>query len=206
MTTESKTKAPVSHFVSVDEAFFKQFGITNDAKTPISRSYVNAYVQCWCRKANGYADTATVNRKQLFAYFNSDAYLAECVALGITTGSAIGERASLDPKWGNGPVEFKAQNAKRKTVPVSPAPVAPAIDAVDATNDPEKAAFEAAGLVIDAKMIIAEPTAEAVVAEPASSEPAAVETALAESPQHQAKQTRRERLAKQMADAIPTAA
>lgn len=190
--TESKTKQPVSHFISAVDPFFMKFGITNGAKTPIARAYVNAYVQCWTRQADGFNGTPTFTRKQAYVFFNSDEYLQECVNAGVTEGSEIGKRASLDARWGDEPVKMREAKAKRKTAPASTTPVAqpPAAPAVDTTADPEATAFAANALVNEAAIIISEPVA------PVS------ETLLADAPQHQAKQIRREKLAKQMADAI----
>lgn len=190
MTAESKTKAPVSHFIDANDPFAKQFGITNDDGLFISRQYVNQYVQCWCRMNKGYNGTATFSRKTAFALFNSDQYLQECVDAKVTTGSAIGQRASLDAQWGDEPRLMREANAKRKTVapaPVAPAPITPA---VDVTSDPEAAAFAANALVNEAAIIVSEPA----VVEPTS------EVLLADAPQHQAKQTRREKLGKQLVD------
>jgi len=89
-----------------------KFGICNNRGELVTSAYLDRYVQCWCRKENGY----TLNRKENFVYFRSEAFLSTMVG---KTASQVGKVASLDSRWG---VIIKKTAAKTPATTGEPAP------------------------------------------------------------------------------------
>jgi hypothetical protein len=191
------------NFVDADDPFAKKFGITGAGGRFISRSYTKAYVECNCRPAAGFNDQPGMTRKQLFDYFSSDEYIAECVAAGVTTGSGIGKRAALDTRW-NRPAKVEKPKAAAKPAAAKPA-VAPtpaaAVPAIptDLTAVPDQ-------IGSDLLAFVANLTTVAVTDAPAPEAPAPEAPAMTQAEKvasnSAARNTRRERLAQQAADAV----
>jgi hypothetical protein len=76
-----------------------KWGFTNSRGEELAREYLVRYVQCWCRKDEGYV----TNRASNMAYFTSDEFFAKCAARGVKTGSEVGHVAALDAsRWVSG--------------------------------------------------------------------------------------------------------
>jgi hypothetical protein len=98
--------AKKSNFVSASDPFAVAFGIKNDKGQFISRSYLRAYIECWCRvedECNWYNPDGNVldngvpmTRKYIIDHFASDKYLADHVG---STGSNIGHECRLSTMW-----------------------------------------------------------------------------------------------------------
>lgn len=91
MATES-VKGLQKFAASAADEKANKFGICNSRGELVTNSYLSRYVQCWCRKENGYVK----DRKANFTYFASDAWLATMVG---KTASQVGKAASLDARW-----------------------------------------------------------------------------------------------------------
>lgn len=74
-----------------------KFGITNKEGAIVTPEYLSRYIQCQCRKADGY-DCSPDQRTVLFRYFMSDEFLARCAARHLTA-CQVGYEAAIDPKW-----------------------------------------------------------------------------------------------------------
>jgi hypothetical protein len=74
------------------------FGVCNSHAIEVTPEYLSRYVQCWCRKADGFV----YNRKANIAYFTSPEFVNAHPGL---TASQLGKVASLDARW-NAPVEL----------------------------------------------------------------------------------------------------
>jgi len=65
-----------------------KFGVVNSRGDQVSAQYLRAYVECWCRKADGY----TVDRSKWLDYFTSDEFITQHAG---KTASQIGKAAKL---------------------------------------------------------------------------------------------------------------
>ena len=70
------------------------WGITNDRGQLVTRSYLSRYIQCWCRKPDGFV----LNRKENFAFFMTDAFMNQHRG---KHASEVGHEASKSTLWGN---------------------------------------------------------------------------------------------------------
>jgi len=135
-------KVTFRKFAELTDDDVNPWGVTNDRNQLITIGYLSRYIQCWCRKADGFE----LNRKVNFAYFLTDEWMSQWVGKKMNA-SQIGQQASLSPRWGTGTHKGRP-SGKGKTF-VSPQ--------------------QAIASVVDAQQGI-EPAAEGVEA-PAASEP-----------------------------------
>lgn len=102
------------------------YGITNSRGQVVTKGYLSRYIQCWCRKGDGYHKDRSAN----FAYFMSDEFLSQHAD---KTASQIGKAASIDPRWGLAPKPAKPDTNIATADPVAvniPAPVEVEAEAV----------------------------------------------------------------------------
>ena len=87
-------------FAELGENDANPYGITNSRGQVVTKGYLSRYIQCWCRKGDGYSK----NRSENFRYFMSDEFLSQHAD---KTASQIGKAASIDPRWGLTPKPTK---------------------------------------------------------------------------------------------------